>query len=252
MTHARSYKTRGIVLRARALGEADRIITMFSDERGKVSAVAKGVRRAKSHFAGRLEFGNECQFTMHQGRSLDVIVTAEIVRAPWERLVDPQRFLVASLVAELIEAFSEPDLALPDVYRLLSRVLTAIAVSEAPQTLVPRFCLQLLSALGLEPPADACVRCSEPLGELHAWCDPDSGGFICEACRERWRDLFELDSADLLNLIALSAPRGASRAALLARPRIAQAVEAIVTHHLGRRPKAGLNGMDFAAHASHA
>jgi len=61
------------VLRGRPLGEADRILTLFTDERGKLDAVAKGVRRARSHLAGRLEFGTECAFGMHRGRSLDVI-----------------------------------------------------------------------------------------------------------------------------------------------------------------------------------
>ena len=248
MTQARSYKTRGVILRARPLGEADRIITMFSSERGKLSAVAKGVRRAKSHFAGRLEFGNECAFTMHQGRSLDVIVTADIVRAPWERLVEPERFAVASLVAELIDAFSEPDLAMPDVYALLVGMLGAVAATDAPRALVPRFSLRLLSVLGLEPPVDACVRCGGALGE-RGWADPDAGGFICENCRERWRDLSELDGADLRNLVALAAPRGTANAVLLARPRIAEAIDAIVVHHLGRRPKAGLGGAESVTRA---
>lgn len=252
MTQARSYKTRGIVLRARPLGEADRIVTMFSSERGKLSAVAKGVRRTKSHFAGRLEFGNECDFTMHRGRSLDVIVTAEIVRASWAQLVDPERFSVASLIAELIESFSEPDLALPDVYALLVGVLAAIAASDSPRALVPRFSLRLLCALGLEPPVDTCVRCARPLDVERAWADSESGGFACAACREPWRDLLELDRADLQNLAALAAPRGASQATLFARPRIASAIEAIIVHHLGRRPKAGLDILESVTRQSNA
>src|SRR5215472_7205703 len=104
---ARSYKTRGIVLRARPLGEADRIVTLFTTESGKLDAVAKGVRRARSHLAGRLEFANECDFQMHRGRSLDVIVSADIVNAPWQSLVEPDRFAIAQLVSELVDAFCE-------------------------------------------------------------------------------------------------------------------------------------------------
>lgn len=228
------------MLRARPLGEADRIVTLFSTECGKLDAVAKGVRRAKSHFAGRLEFGNECAFTMHRGRSLDVIVSAEIIRSPWAQLVEPERFAVASLVAELVDAFSEPDLALPDVYALLAGVLGAIAASDAPRGLIPRFSLRLLSALGLEPPVDTCVRCGKPLDPARAWVDAAAGGFICEACRERWRDIPELDGADLANVKGLNAPRGSSLATVAARPRIAAAIDAIIVHHLGRLPKAGL------------
>jgi DNA repair protein RecO (recombination protein O) len=226
------------VLRARPLGEADRIIRLFTSERGKLDAVAKGVRRAKSHFAGRLEFGNEVELQMHHGRSLDVIVSADIFRAPWERLVAPERFATAHLVVELIDAFCEPDLPVPDVYALLSGMLGAIAASEEPGGLVPRFSLRLLSSLGIEPPVDACIRCGRDFVESRAWVDPQSGGFICARCRENWRDLIELDSDDVRNLAAIAAPRGAAGAALLARPRVAAAIEEIVTHHLGRKPKA--------------
>ena len=65
------------------MGEADRIFTLFTLERGKLDAVAKGVRRPRSHFAGRLEFLNECDFLMHRGRSLEIIVSAEIRAAPF-------------------------------------------------------------------------------------------------------------------------------------------------------------------------
>jgi DNA repair protein RecO (recombination protein O) len=228
------------VLRARALGEADRIVTFFSTESGKLDAVAKGVRRAKSHLGGRLEFGNECDLEMHRGRSLDVIVHAEIVTAHWQSLVEPERYAAAQFVAELIDAFCEPDLALPEVYALLTGVLAAIAGSAAPRDLLPRFSLRLLAVLGLEPPAQECIRCGKAFGDVHAWIDAQAGGLICESCCERWRDLLELDGDDIANFGALSAPRGRGRAVLLARPRVAQAVDDILVHHLGRRPKASV------------
>jgi len=244
MTQARSYKTRAIVLRARPLGEAYRIITLLTTERGKLDAVAKGVRRTKSHLAGRLEFGTESALTMHHGRSLDVIVTADILRAPWEQLVEPERFSVASLVAELIDAFCEPELPLPDVYELLAGMIAAVAASDTPRVLVPRFSLRLLAALGLEPPSDACVRCGNALASDCAWVDAEAGGIICGNCRERWRDLLELDGVDLANFAGLGAPRGDSRAVVQAQPRIATAIESLIVHHLGRRPKAGLRIVD--------
>lgn len=233
------------MLRGRQLGEADRIFTLFSTERGKMDAVAKGVRRTKSHLSGRLEFGNEVTLGMHRGRSLDIIVSAEIKQSPWAKLVEPDRFAVAALVAELIDAFCEPDLAMPDVYALLCGMLGAIAASETPRALLPRFSMRLLSALGIEPPVANCVRCGRDFSGDHAFVDADNGGFICERCRERWRDLVELDAGDLANLRALAAPRGDSRASMAARPRVEAAMESIVIYHLGRRPKAGLVAVDF-------
>ncbi|HYL26252.1 MAG TPA: DNA repair protein RecO [Candidatus Nitrosotalea sp.] len=238
MTQPRAYKTRGVVLRGRQLGEADRILTLFTLERGKLDAVAKGVRRPRSHFAGRLEFFNECDFMMHRGRSLDVIVSAEVVRMRWEQLVEPERFAVAAVVAELLDAFCEPDLALPDVYELLVGVVGAIAAAPAPQALLPRFSLRLLEMLGLAPPLTTCVRCGGALPPGAAWLDAEAGGVVDDGCRERWRNLPELEERDLANLRALALPKGGGVAALHATPRATSAVEELVAHHLGKRPKA--------------
>ena len=234
----RTYKTRAIVLRGRSYGEADRILTLFTAQRGKIDAIAKGARRTKSHLAGRLEFGNEVLLGMHRGRNLDVVVSADTEQAHWPRLVHPDRFVHASVVVELVDAFCEPDLPLPEVYALLSGALRAVAVSGDAGALLPRFSLRLLDALGLAPPVDRCVRCGEPLGEA-GWLDADEGGFACDRCRPAWHEAVRLNEDDLANLRAISRPRGStSRAALHARPRIAAAIEAIVDAHLGRRPKA--------------
>jgi DNA repair protein RecO (recombination protein O) len=228
------------VLRGRPLGEADRIVTLFSSESGKLDAVAKGVRRSRSHLAGRLEFGNECELQMHRGRSLDVIVHADILSAPWQSLVEPDRFATAQLVAELIDAFCEPDLAMPDVYALLSGALGAIASTKNPRALVARFSLRLLAALGIEPPLTSCVRCARAFDDGVAFLDSEMGGFACSKCCERWRDAVELDAEDLRNLQELGTPKGARGATLLARPRVAAAIDALVVHHLGRKPKAAV------------
>jgi len=226
------------VLRGRPLGEADRILTLFTDERGKLDAVAKGVRRARSHLAGRLEFGTECAFGMHRGRSLDVIASADILNSPWSGLVEPERFAAASLVAELVDAFCEPDLALPDVYALLIGAIGAIAASPAPRTLLPRFCLRLLDMLGLAPPLTTCVACGRDLPAGTVWLDAQAGGIVDESCCERWRDLPALQPPDLESLRALARPRELAVAASLhATPGAAGAVQELVAHHLGRRPK---------------
>jgi len=239
LTHPRAYKTRGVVLRGRQLGEADRIMTLFTQECGKLDAVAKGVRRARSNLAGRLEFGNECDFVMHRGRSLDVIVSAEIRRTPWTRLVEPERFAVASAAAEMIDAFCEPDLALPDVYALLTGVIAAIAASRKPQRMLPRFSLRLLEMLGLTPPLTTCVRCSAPLGPGVVWLDAEAGGLVDGACRQNWQNLPELQPDDVENLRALArAKSDGPGATTRATPRASAAIEELIAHHLGRRPRA--------------
>lgn len=246
MTAARTYKTSAIVLRGRSYGEADRILTLFTTERGKIDAIAKGVRRTKSHLAGRLEFANEVQLGMHRGRNLDVVVSAEIEDAHWQHLVEPERFAAANLAVELVDAFCEPDLPLPDVYSMLAGALSAIGTAEEPLGLLPRFSLRLLAALGLAPPADACVRCGAAFDGSGAWLDAEQGGFAGEECRVSYREVLLLDAGDVANLAALAAsPGGRIKPVMRATRRAAQAIEGLVNHHLGRRPKAGLHALEF-------
>ena len=243
---SRAYKMTAVVLRARNLGEADKIFTLFTAQRGKLSVVAKGVRRQRSHFGGRLEFMNEVQLSMHRGRNLDVIVTAEIEHEQWNRIVHPETFSAASLIAELIDAFCEPDLALPDVYALLTGAIAAIGATDEPLALLPRFSLRLLEALGLAPPPESCARCGASLAGKTAWLDAEQGGLAGEECRSTWRSVTDLDEGDVANFSALAAPKGgAVRPVWRATPRVARAIESLVSHHLGRRPKAGLHVAEF-------
>jgi hypothetical protein len=82
------------------------------------------------------------------------------------------------------------------------------------------------------------VGCGRALPAGRAWLDAQAGGFVDEACRERWRDLPELGPEDMANLQALAVPKGGGPATRNARPAAARAVEELVAHHLGRRPKA--------------
>ncbi len=236
--YERSYKARGIVLRARNLGEADKIYTLFTDASGKLDAVAKGVRRSRSQVAGKLEFMSEATLTLHRGRTLDVITSAEIARAHWSAIVAPGGFATAHLLAELVDAFCEPQLAMPKVFELLRGVLRALGSAPEPESLVPRFELRLLGVLGYAPAADACVRCNDPLEAAPAWADLEAGGLACERCRPHRADAFALDANDVANFRSLAAGRGGPvRPVALATPSSARAVDAFVTWHLGKRPK---------------
>jgi len=226
------------VLRARNLGEADRIFTLFTASRGKLDAVGKGVRRPKSAIGGTLQFLSEATLTLHRGRNLDVITSAQTVHSYWQGLVEPNTFAAASLLAEIVDAFCEPDLEMPEVYALLAGAAAALSASADAVSLVPRFQLRLLAALGLAPPDDACVRCAAAFGEHDAWLDAEAGGLSCERCCGARGSANRLDAADVASFRAVGAPRGGPvRAATVATPRVARAIDDLVTYHLGKRPK---------------
>ena len=126
----RSASTDAIVLRGRPLGEADRIYTLLTRERGKVDAVAKGARRPKSALGGRLESLAEVRVALHRGRSLDVITEVRTITSHWNGLVRPDAFATSSLFAETVDLFCEPELPLPEIYALLAGAVAAVAASD--------------------------------------------------------------------------------------------------------------------------
>jgi recombinational DNA repair protein (RecF pathway) len=180
---------------------------------------------------------SEATLTLHRGRNLDVITSAQTVRSRWTAIVEPSAFATAHLLAEMVDAFCEVDLALPEIYDLLAGAIGALGQGPAPAELVPRFSLRLLHALGLAPPDAECVRCGRKLDEI-AFLDVDAGGLVCDDDRGS-RQGIELTASDLRNFQALGAPRGgALRPTALATERVAQAVDALITYHLGKRPRA--------------
>src|SRR4029077_12183949 len=155
--HVKTYTVEAIVLRRRPLGEADRILTLLSRERGKISAVAKGVRKTQSKFGARLDFFNRAIVTLHQGRSLDIVTGATSVGGAWERVVDPDVFAFLSYLATAIDDLSEPGMAIPELFDVLCKTHDALAAGVTPGALAAAVDLQILGALGLTPELSACA-----------------------------------------------------------------------------------------------
>ena len=244
------------MLRLRPLGEADRIVHLFSRERGKLHAVAKGVRKPRSKFGARLDFFSRSTLTIYPGRSLHIVTGAKTVSRAWNELVDPDVFAFLAYVAEVVDALSEPDLPVPELYELLCQIHDAVSRSAPTELLMPAFDLGALAALGWAPELDACARCGSPLGRRplaggRARLSPEAGGLICSRCYERERadhggaEIVSLTSSELDALRRLRGmdPMSIMAAdALLAHDRvlksITRATHAFIEHHLGRRSRA--------------
>jgi DNA repair protein RecO (recombination protein O) len=201
----KSYSTEAFVLRIRPLGEADRIIILFSRDRGKIDAVARGARRPGSRLGGKLDFFARVNVMLHAGRTLDTITSVHTVRAIWEQLVNPERFVAASYVAEVVDALSEPGMAVPELYDALCEFQEALASAKQLDLLLAAMNVRILDALGFSPELDACSRCGTALGKRplfagRAWLAPQTGGLLCNACVRSLRQ--EANSLDILSLSA--------------------------------------------------
>ena len=178
-----SFKTEAIVLRSIRYGEADRVLHLYTPERGRVGAVAKGVRRVKSRMGGRLEPLSRVRLVLHQGRGeLCTISQADTVQAHAglrERRGSLERATQAcEAVLRLLDS-TEPNLP---AYNLLCHELALLDssadASRRAQALA--FRLKLLLAAGFAPELASCASCGE--AEHLGGFSPSAGGIVCAGC----------------------------------------------------------------------
>ena len=174
------YRDEGIVLRTHKLGEADRIVSVLTRGRGKVRAVAKGVRKTKSRFGARLEPPTHLQLLLYEGRELDIVTQAETIdhfRAIRDDLERLTRAVSMLEVADQLGLEGEPN---PGLYQMLLGALRALAGHSGP-LVVPAFYLKVLALEGFRPVVEGCVECGRE-DELVAF-DLESGGVRCAVHR---------------------------------------------------------------------
>ena len=186
------YKDEGIVLKTIKLGEADRIVTIFTRSNGKVRAVAKGVRKTKSRFGGRLEPFTHAQLMIYKGRNLDTITAVDIVRSFDEIRTDYRCLTSAAALVEVVEKMTEEREKASSTYALLLAGLTALGAGPC-ESIVPAFLIKLLSISGYHPQLTVCAGCGTAagLGGFSA----AFGGAVCENCWREDRDAERLGAA---------------------------------------------------------
>ena len=194
----RIYKDEGIVLKTIKLGEADRIVTLFTRDNGKVRAVAKGIRKTKSRFGGRLEPFTRVALIVYRGRNLDTITSADILTSFRDVREDYARLTAAATLAEIVEKITPEDERAFSVYALLNGGLEALG-ALGPTTIVPAFLVKLLSLSGYHPQLGSCAGCGTA-GPLSGF-SPALGGAVCESCRREDRASIVLEQ-DRLGLLS--------------------------------------------------
>lgn len=176
------YKEQGIVLRTMKLGEADRIVTILGQATGKIRAVAKGVRKTKSRFGGRLEPFTHVDLVLYQGRELDIVTQASILTPFREVRDDYVRFAAGEMILEATDRITEDRERNVRLFMLLLGALRALAEPDAdPPTVADAYLLRLASLMGFRPALTACAECGRP-GVLRSF-SVAQGGTVCEECR---------------------------------------------------------------------
>ncbi len=175
------YHDQGVVLRTYKLGEADRIVTFLTRGRGKVRAVAKGVRKTKSRFGGRLEPTSHVRLLFYEGRELDIVTQAESIDTYRSIRDDLDRLGQAVSMLEACDQLAQEREANPRLYDMLVGALRTLSGEHAP-LVVPAFFLKVLALEGFRPQVEGCVACGDP-GPLVSW-NLEDGGLCCTDHRQ--------------------------------------------------------------------
>jgi DNA repair protein RecO (recombination protein O) len=183
-------KTDALVLRTRAYGESDKIVTFLTRDLGKISGIAKGAAKSKRRFSGALEPATEVRLT-YRARSqsdLHFIEAAEILAAPRRLTRDLERYAFSTYVIEVLDCMIEGREAEGAVYDLARDVFLAIDAADvrAPgPELLRWFEVRLLTLCGFEPRLATCRRCGRATsgGTEPLRFDPIAGAVVCLACQ---------------------------------------------------------------------
>jgi DNA repair protein RecO (recombination protein O) len=237
---AGSFKTEAVVLRSIRFGEADRILHLYSSRRGRIGAIAKGSRRPRSRFGGRLEPFFRLDLVLHEGRGELATVTSAATVEGYRRLREGAATLGAAAracdaVLRLLDA-AEPN---PPAYRLLCRYLGLLDGPTRPRAAgletALAFRLKLALAAGFVPELGSCARCGE--AEHLTGFSGAAGGIVCSSCEGGGFELAAEAHSFMVEALArpLSEVPGAGERALR---QVERAVSETLEHHAHVRLRA--------------
>lgn len=258
MRQQHSYSTEAIVLKRSDLGEADRILTLFTPSKGKYHAIAKGTRRPISKMAGHLDLLCRSQLQLALGRNLDIVTQAE-GRENFLHLRDDLWHMTCGFyLAELVDRFVEDRTPHYDIYSLLLDTLRyldadANALQQLRQArknngldgdkdgeplappqeegktrlLLRYFELHLLMAIGYEPALQTCAHCAAEILPVENGFRASLGGILCPQCSRLWERRLSLDALKILRYMQRSTWKEVSRL----RPDVRQHAELEAVMH---------------------
>lgn len=187
----RNYTTDAINLKSYDLSDADKIILMYSRDKGLIRGVAKGVKKPKSKLGARMDslIANTLMFA--KGKSLDRICQAQSINTFNESRHDIDKLMCSSYISEVVSNFGiEEDPCSKEVYDLLYKALDKISRSKTKKDVliaVIKFQLKMMLISGFSLELDSCLCCGERVLNEDMYFSQDMGGIICEECNQTFK-----------------------------------------------------------------
>jgi DNA repair protein RecO (recombination protein O) len=236
-------KTTALVLRLVEFSESSCVVTLFTENFGKVAALAKGARRPKGPFDSALDLLAVCRivFIHKSSGGLDLLTEARLDRRFRAATRDLSRLYAGYYVAELLQELTDYGDPHPDLYALADRTLKELDGEGDVVWTTLQFEVLALKSLGFLPAVDCCVRCGEPIpstgrvlfGQL-------AGGTICQRCRHGQKQVVSLSRQGLETLRGLIEGRAGREMPVMDR-RVLGELRGLLNHYLanvlGRSPR---------------
>lgn len=253
MSRLRLYSTEAIVLRRTDFGEADRMVTLFTPQLGKLRVLAKGVRKITSRKAGHIELFTRTQLLLARGRNFDLITQAELVEPYIQLREDMHRGAAAHYLSELVDQFGQEGSEDEPLYELLVSGMEWLCTAPDPKLSVRLFEMQLLSLTGYQPQLFNCAMTGAPLEVdlaqvstqlvLTAF-SPQQGGALCAAAARQVREAVMLTPSALKLLRELQTKPAAEVLAMSVSTelhgQLERAMQRYMSFILERAPKSAL------------
>ena len=182
-----TFKIEGVVLNTADFGEANRVVTLFTKELGKLETNAYGCRRAKSPLSGATQMFNHISAEISQGGKVDIIREAEILDFYGNLTADIERLAYAAFFFEIVDKMTLPKFPEPDIFDLLIKSLPALN-SRNPKIAALIGACQFMQLSGVQLNFTNCVHCGKIL-EGDAAISLNDGGAVCPDCKEKSLDV---------------------------------------------------------------
>lgn len=178
----RSFRAEAVVLRHTNFGEADRMLTLYTRDHGKMRVVAKGVRKIKSRKSGHLEPFSRISLQLARGHDVNIITQTETVE-PYTHIRDSLELTgYAAVMIELLDRFTYEAEENKVLYQLMIDSLSRLDSLEDPFVCVSYYQIHLLDALGYKPELFVCAVCRQEIQPVDQFFSAEQGGIVCPSC----------------------------------------------------------------------
>lgn len=241
----RQYRITAVVLKRTDVGEADRLLTLLTLQRGKVRAVAKGARKPSSRKTGHVELFNCVELQVAATRDIGIITQAQTLE-PFLRLrEDLDRLSYAYYFAEIADRFVEEEIEHSEMYELMLDALHWLETTTHLARTARYFEMQMLDALGYRPQLHACIHSKEELLAEENFFSPEAGGLLKPQFRHLYRDSIAVPVNALKVLRYLQRGKFADVDQLQLSPHVESEVEAILHYYVTHLLERNLKSVDF-------